>query len=138
MKRDDPAEALAARGLRVTRQRVMLLDLLRRSRSHPTAIELHRQILLKFPSTSRKTVYEALSSLVSVGLASCVTEGGEPFRYEANPAPHYHGRCRRCGHIEDLPAVADGPIRGLTPVPEGFHVEAIHVTLLGVCRRCRE
>ncbi|MFN7954205.1 MAG: transcriptional repressor [bacterium] len=138
MKRADPGEALAAHGLRITRQRVLLLELLRRSKAHPTAIELHRQILAKFPSTSRKTVYEALSSLVNAGLASCVTEGGEPFRYEANPTPHYHGRCRMCGHIDDLPASADGPIRGLTAVPEGFHVEAVHVTLLGVCRRCRE
>ncbi len=138
MQLADPRETLAAHGLRITRQRVELLELLRRAKNHPTAIELHRLILEKFPQTSRKTVYEALGSLVDAGLAACVTEGGEPFRYEANADDHYHGRCRSCGLIYDLPAKADGPIRGLTPVPEGFRVEAVHVTLLGLCRRCRE
>lgn len=138
MPSEDPRETLAAHGLRITRQRVALLELLRRSTDHPTAIDLHREILRQFPRTSRKTVYEALGSLVDAGLASCVTEGGEPFRYESNADGHYHGRCRACGRIYDLPAKADGPIRGLTPIPEGFRVEAVHVTLLGVCRPCRE
>ncbi len=75
MKRDDPGAALAPRGLRVTRQRAMRLDRLRHSRSDPTAIEPHRQILAKLTSTRRKTVYEALRSLVSSSLASRVTEG---------------------------------------------------------------
>ena len=135
---DDPREKLAAHGLRITRQRVALVELLQRSTDHPTAIDLHRQILLRFPRTSRKTVYQALSSLVDAGLASCLTEAGEPFRYEANADGHYPGRCRSCGRIYDLPAKADGPIRGLTPVPEGFRVESVHVTLLGVCQRCRK
>lgn len=128
---DDPRDTLAAHGLRITRQRVALVELLRCSTDHPTAIDLHRQILRRFPRSSRKTAYEALSSLVEAGLASCLTGGGEPFRYEANADSQYHGRCRSCGRIYDLPAKADGPIRGLTPVPEGFRVESVHVTLPG-------
>lgn len=90
----------------------------------------------EFPHTSRKTVYETRASLVHARLASCVTEGGEPFRYEPNADGRYHGRCRSCGRIFDLPAAADASIRGLTPIPDGFRVQAVHVTLLGVCRRC--
>ena len=72
------------------------------------------------------------------GLAACVTDGGEPYRYEARTAPHYHARCRVCGHLFDLPARADSQIRGLADVPEGFRVEAIGVTLRGVCLRCHD
>ena len=52
------ATELAGRGLRATRQRVALLRLLRKSRTHPTAAELHRALLDEQPNVSLKTVYE--------------------------------------------------------------------------------
>jgi Fur family peroxide stress response transcriptional regulator len=131
------AQELAARGLRATRQRIGLLLLLRRLRSHPTAAELHRSLLPEHPNLSLKTVYEALDSLVASGLAACVTEGGEPYRYEAMHAPHYHARCRVCGRLVDLDGRADGHIRARTAIPEGFDVERISVTIVGRCTRCR-
>jgi len=132
------ANTLSASGLRATRQRLAVLSLLRRSHTHPTVLELHRLLCREYPNVSRKTVYDILDSFVREGLAACVTDGGEPYRYEARTAPHYHARCRICGHLYDLAARADGPIRGLTDVPEGFRVEAINVTLRGVCLRCRD
>ena len=46
------ATELAGRGLRATRQRVALLRLLRRSRTHPTAAELHRELLEEQPNVT--------------------------------------------------------------------------------------
>lgn len=134
----DPATALAARGLRATKQRVALLKLLRRARNHPTASNLHRQLVRKQPNLSLKTVYDVLESLVDKGLAGCVTSGGAPYRYEANAEPHYHAQCRVCGSLEDVNPSADGHIRGRTRLPEGFEIEALQVTLLGRCPRCRD
>jgi Fe2+ or Zn2+ uptake regulation protein len=131
------AGELAARGLRATRQRVALLRLLRRSRSHPSAAELHRALVAEQPSVSLKTIYGVLDSLVAAGLAACVTEGGEPYRYEAQTAPHYHARCRLCGRLFDLEARADRPLRRRTRVPKGFVVERVAVTFVGRCTRCR-
>lgn len=132
------AQALSGRGLRATRQRIALLRLLRDTAGHPTAPELYKQLRRELRSVSRKTVYEILNSFVREGLAACVTDGGEPFRYEARTHAHYHARCRICGQLVDVPARADGQIRGLASVPEGFRVEAIAVTLRGVCLRCRD
>lgn len=134
----DLAQELSRHGLRATRQRVALLGMLRATPGHPTAIDLYRLLRREHRSLSLKTVYEILASLVREGLAACVTDGGEPYRYEARTAPHYHARCRICLHLFDMPAAADGPIRGLTAVPEGFRVEAINVTIRGICMRCRE
>lgn len=134
----DPSAELAAHGLRATRQRIALLLLLRVSRNHPTAADLHRKLLEKHPNISLKTVYDVLESLVGIGLAECVTDAGSPYRYEANSEPHYHAQCRGCGSLIDVPARADGHIRGRTPMPEGFDIEEIRVTLLGRCRRCRD
>jgi Fe2+ or Zn2+ uptake regulation protein len=132
------AEELAARGLRATRQRLGVLRLLRRTSGHPTAAEVHRGVQREQPSVSLKTIYECLDSLVGAGLASCVVEGGEPFRYEARSEPHYHARCRVCGRLEDLVPRSDGHIRARTAIPEGFAVERISVTIVGRCPRCRD
>ncbi|MEW6301035.1 MAG: Fur family transcriptional regulator [Thermodesulfobacteriota bacterium] len=132
------AAELADHGLRATRQRVAILGLLRRSTTHPTAIDLHRRVLQEHPNISRKTVYEVLDSLVAAGLAARVTDAGEPARYEPRSDQHYHAHCRVCGRLYDLPAAADGPIRGRTALPEGFAVEHINVTFRGRCARCRE
>jgi len=134
----DLAQELSKRGLRATRQRIAVLGTLRGTAGHPTAIDLYRLLRDEHRSLSLKTVYEILASFVREGLAACVTDGGEPYRYEARTGPHYHARCRICQHLFDLPAAADGPIRGLTAVPEGFRVEAINVTIRGICMRCRE
>ena len=72
-----------------------------------------------------------------VGLAAVVTEGGEPYRYEANSEPHYHARCRVCDRIFDLPASAQASLRGSKWLPEGFEIESIAVTFRGLCGRCR-
>jgi Fe2+ or Zn2+ uptake regulation protein len=135
---DHLAAELANHGLRATRQRLAILRLLRQSTTHPTAIDLHRRVLQEHPNISRKTVYEVLDSLVEAGLAARVTDEGEPGRYEPRADPHYHARCRVCGRLYDLPAAADGPIRGRTPLPEGFEVEHIRVTFQGRCARCKD
>jgi Fe2+ or Zn2+ uptake regulation protein len=134
----DLAQELSQHGLRATRQRIALLRVLRAAPGHPTAVDLYRLMRREQRQLSKKTVYEILASFVREGLAACVTDGGEPYRYEARTAPHYHARCRICHHLFDLAAAADGPIRGLAAVPEGFRVEAINVTLRGICLRCRD
>ncbi|MEW6271447.1 MAG: transcriptional repressor, partial [Thermodesulfobacteriota bacterium] len=134
----DRAEERARPGLRATRPRVALLGLLRSKPGHYTVLELHRALRRSQRRLSRKTVYEMLGSFVQVGLAACVTDGGEPFQYEADAGPHYHARCRICHKLFDLPARANSQVRGHTDVPEGFVVEAINVTLRGVCLRCRD
>ena len=142
MKRPDDAatlaEELSSHGLRTTRQRLALLRLLRAAKHHPTAFELHKALRRQQRNVSKKTVYEILNAFVREGLAACVTDGGEPFRYESVTEPHYHARCRICGRIFDLPARADSQIRGLAEPPEGFDVETTSVTLRGVCSRCRD
>ena len=128
---------LARCGLRATRQRIAILDLLRRSTEHPTAIDLHQRVIKKQPNISRKTVYQVLVSLMQVRLASSVTGDGPPVRYETYTDPHYHARCRMCGRLFDVPAEVDDQLRGNTPLPEGFALEHVRVTFEGSCISCQ-
>jgi Fe2+ or Zn2+ uptake regulation protein len=110
--------------------------MLRQKPGHPTALDVHRRLQRQHPTLSQKTVYEILDALVDVGLAARVAHGGGPARYELRQERHYHARCRVCGRLEDVPASADGPIRGHAIAPTGFRIEEIHVTIEGRCMRC--
>lgn len=134
----EPAEELTRRGLRATRQRVAVVRLLRQQPGHPTALDVHRRLAGRHPTLSQKTVYEILDALVAAGIAARVAHGGGPARYELRRERHYHARCRVCGRLEDVPASADGPIRGHAIVPAGFRIEEIQVTIEGRCVRCTE
>jgi len=133
-----PAEELIAHGLRATRQRVAVLEVLRGTTRHPTANEIYRKVLEELPGISLKTVYDVLEALVAAGIAGSVSDGGAAQRYDGNNDPHYHAQCRRCGSMLDLPATANGQIRGRTPLPSGFELEDIRVTLVGLCEDCRD
>jgi Fe2+ or Zn2+ uptake regulation protein len=132
------AAELSDRGLRATRQRVHVLRLLRRQRGHPTAAELHRQLLREQPRLSQKTVYEILDALVGAGLASRAAVHGQAARYEARPEPHDHASCRSCGRLYDMPGSAAAQVRARAKLPAGFQPESVEVTIHGVCGRCRD
>lgn len=129
---------LVKNGLRATRQRVAVLSVLRNTTRHPTANDIYREVSKQHPNVSLKTVYDVLETLVRAGLAGCVADGGTPYRYDGNTESHYHAQCRNCGVLLDVPARANGHIRGRTPLPSGFEVDDIRVTLLGRCPDCRD
>lgn len=135
---EEPAVQLARHGLRATRQRMALLHLLQATPGHLTAPELHKRLVRKHASLSQKTVYEALATLVTAGLASRVSYAGAAARYEARNERHYHAECRVCGRLFDIPSSADSQIRGRVALPEGFTVEEIEVFIRGRCLRCRD
>jgi Fe2+ or Zn2+ uptake regulation protein len=97
---------------------------------------VHERLVARHPHLSQKTVYEILDALVVAGLARRVTQIGGPARYEARPERHDHAYCRVCHRLFDIPANADGSIRGRATLPDGFQLEGIHVTLEGRCGRC--
>jgi Fe2+ or Zn2+ uptake regulation protein len=130
------AEELSARGLRSTRQRIAVLDLLQAHHGHPTALEVHERLVARQPNVSQKTVYAVLEALVDAGLARRLDRGGRAARYEARPDRHDHAYCRVCGRLFDIPARSDASIRTRAELPAGFQIESIQVTLEGSCARC--
>jgi Fe2+ or Zn2+ uptake regulation protein len=133
---NEPADELSSRGLRSTRQRVAVLELLQADRGHPTAFEVHQRLVAQQPNVSHKTVYAILDALVDAGLARRIDRGARAARYEARPGRHDHAYCRVCGRLFDVPARSDASIRSRAEVPQGFQVETIQVTLEGCCARC--
>jgi Fur family ferric uptake transcriptional regulator len=92
---DDLARALREAGLRMTRQRQALIEVLAGATDHPDASELLARVRLVDPSTSLSTVYRTLSVLEGCGLIHRRSFEGAPARFETAADAHHD-------HIVDL------------------------------------
>ncbi len=82
-------EALRAEGVRITRQRVALIQALAEADDHPDAVELHRRAQAIDGAVSLATVYRTLATLEEQGVVHRHAFEGAPARFETTDAPHH-------------------------------------------------
>ncbi|MBA2739226.1 MAG: transcriptional repressor [Nocardioidaceae bacterium] len=130
-------DALRRQGLRVTRPRVAVLQVLA-SGGHHDAESVRRRITESDQPASMQAVYDVLAVLVTHGLARRIEPAGLPALYEQRTGDnHHHLVCRRCGAVTDVDC-ATGAVPCLEPVdPAGFIVDEAEVTYWGLCPRCQ-
>jgi Fur family ferric uptake transcriptional regulator len=87
----------------MTRQRKTILNILRQTKSHPSADEIYELVRKELPRISLGTVYRNLEVLASMGLIQKLELGGTIKRFDWNPNKHYHIRCLVCGKVDDAP-----------------------------------
>jgi Fur family peroxide stress response transcriptional regulator len=126
---------LREKGLRVTQQRVAVLEYLLGTPKHPTAEEVGLAVNRAVPTASRASIYNVLRSLKETGLIEELVLDDAVARYDANLDRHHHFICRACHAVEDIPfeTFQEAPRARLA---EGHTVEDYTVTLRGVCPRC--
>jgi Fur family transcriptional regulator, stress-responsive regulator len=129
---------LRTRGLRVTRPRLAVLEVLAESRQHLDVEEITMRVRDRLESVSVQAVYDVLGALSAAGLARRIAPAGAPARYEARAGDnHHHLVCRRCGNITDVDC-ATGAAPCLEPIDAaGFLVDEAEVTYWGLCANCR-
>lgn len=130
-------ERLRKAGLRVTRPRVAVLEVLAAG-GHLDVDEITRRVRAKIDSVSTQAVYDVLNALARAGLARRVEPAGSPARYEARTGDnHHHVVCRACGTIADVDC-AVGAVPCLTASPSnGFLIDEAEVTFWGLCPDCQ-
>lgn len=89
---------------RHSKQREKMLDLLKESKSHPSADDLYAKMRESFPSISLGTVYRNLSVLHEQGLINRIIHSGSADRFDADMYDHSHFYCEKCGTIYDMAA----------------------------------
>ena len=94
---------LESRGLRCTKQRLAVYEVLHASKSHPTADELFRLVEQRCGPMSLATVYNSLSALVDAGLCRRVMTAKGPARFDADISNHVHVRMQDDGRLIDVP-----------------------------------
>jgi Fur family ferric uptake transcriptional regulator len=127
------AEALHARGLRLTPQREQVLAAVHRM-AHATP----DQIADALPAVDVATVYRTLELLEDLGLVRHAHLQHGAASYRPAEDEHIHVVCHVCGRTEDAPAtLVDGLAETLLG-KDGFVVDRAHLTVFGRCRSCAE
>jgi Fe2+ or Zn2+ uptake regulation protein len=129
-------EQLRTAGLRITRPRLAVLDVLG-TNPHVDADTIATAARAVHPSISPQAVYGVLKALVGGGLARRIEPAGGSALYELRVGDnHHHLVCRECGKVVDVDC-AVGAAPCLSPSDAaGFVVDEAEVVFWGRCADC--
>ena len=134
-----PIALLRGVGLRVTQQRLAVLDALAR---HPHAgTDVLIAAVREARPVSHQAVYDVLHTLADQGLVRRIQPAGSVARYELRVGDnHHHVVCRSCGVVVDIDcAVGAAPCLDPSELDvraPGFVLHEAEVTYWGLCAAC--
>jgi Fur family iron response transcriptional regulator len=125
----DVAERVRAAGLRPTRQRLALANLLfRNGERHVTAEQLHGEAKGAEIPVSLATVYNTLNQFTQAGLLrEVVVEPGRSY-FDTNIDDHHHFFFEDSGALRDIPG-EQVRLADLPEAPKGTTVERVDVII---------
>ena len=124
--------------MRNTRQRRVILEELKRLKTHPTADEIYELVRERIPRISLGTVYRNLELLVDNEVIQKLEHVDGRSRFDGNPENHYHVRCLRCGRVNDIKAERIKAIERVARKIRGYDIKGHKLEFIGICPRCRE
>ncbi len=131
-------QALAQRGLRLTPQRMMILEAIEARDDHFSAEEIYEAVRRRYSHMNLSTVYRTLEVLEQAELVTQTDLGDGRVRYHwAEKSRHHHLICQGCGHVVDLEESLLAPLKETLHRDYGFAANIAHVTIFGRCARCR-
>lgn len=101
MKPEEFSNKLIEKGLKVTPQRIAILEAIVKLNNHPTAENIIDYIRKNHPNIATATVYKVLDALVSSELIIKVKTERDVMRYDAMMDSHHHLYCSESDRIED-------------------------------------
>jgi Fur family transcriptional regulator, stress-responsive regulator len=131
-------QSLREAGLRVTQQRVAVLDAVR-CLPHADTDSLITAVRAETGEISHQTVYDVLKALTEARLIRKIQPLGAVARYESRVGDnHHHAVCRSCGAIADVDcAVGDAPCLTASE-SNGFVIDEAEVIYWGTCPSCTD
>lgn len=125
-------------GLKVTQQRLAILEALSGGQAHVTAQEVFEEVHTKYPEIGFATVYRFLRKMAESEMVTEVRMGGLPARYELTPRRHHdHLTCTNCGLIVEFEKPQIEKLQEEVALANGFQLTSHVLELYGLCPRCR-
>ena len=133
--------SLRMRGVRLTRQRLILLELLDLTGRHLDAESLYQLAKEKDPKLNRVTVYRTLKLLKQGGLIDeldLMHFAGDQHYYETRQKQeHAHIVCLRCGKVEEFFGEALQGMKQQVETILGFRIVTARTEMGGYCADCQ-
>jgi Fur family ferric uptake transcriptional regulator len=133
-------EEMTARGIRITKQRRLLVGIIQDSPRHLDAFSLLKVAKLSDSNINLATVYRTLALLKGRGLIDeldLLHLEGEKHYYEAKTSSdHCHIACFNCGAILEYSNPLFERLKKKIASDSGFLIRVARLELGGVCSRC--
>jgi Fur family ferric uptake transcriptional regulator len=131
------AVLLRRHNLRVTPQRLLLVDIAQGLQGHFTAEQIHQHMVAVYPSVSLVSVYRGLETLRELGLVTRTALGDVAASYEwVSATRHHHLVCTACGAHQEMDDHELDELR--RRLSAGYHFQASldHLAIFGRCNGC--
>ncbi len=133
--------ALKGRGIRLTRQRQVLLDVMDQAERHLTADAILERAQKIDPNVHRVTVYRTLEMLKRLGLLDeldLLHISGHRHYYESHgPRDHIHVACLRCGTVREVESDLYEQMKEQIGRATGMEITVARTEIGGYCPACR-
>ncbi len=121
---------------RITKQRQVILEELRKLNTHPSADEIYKVVRRRLLRISLGTVYRNLEVLAQMGEIQKLELSVSLKRYDWDTNKHYHIRCVRCNRVDNVPIA---PLNQLEDELYGatvFEIIGHNLEFTGLCPEC--
>ena len=130
--------ALKQRGLRMTPQRQLVLDVVGAMHGHISVDQVHQQVISQFPDVHITTVYRTLEVLEELGIVRHTHFHDGVAQYQrTDEAPHHHMVCTVCQADIELDLEILEPLAEELQRRYGFKSNLAHSAIIGICRACQ-
>ena len=125
---DRAREILERRGLRPTRQRVQVAEILLTSPRHLTAEQILATLRESSGRVSKATVYNTLKLFAEQGLVRQIHFDPERCVYDSTMEPHHHFQNLDTGEMIDI-APEELAFARMPPLPPGTEIAGVDVVI---------
>jgi Fur family transcriptional regulator, ferric uptake regulator len=135
---DDLKQIIRKMNLKVTPQRLLILQTLHEGRVHITAQELYEKVQKINSDVGFATVYRFLKGMAESHVVTELRMGSMPTRYELTPKKHHdHMTCTQCGKIVEFQNKNIEDHQEKVAKQYGFKLTHHVLELYGICTACQ-
>lgn len=135
-------QELISRGVRMTHQRRLLVQIMQGADRHMDAVSLWQRARVQDPTLNKVTVYRTLAMLKKHGLVDELDllhlEGGKHYYEARTTRDHIHLACVKCGRIQEFESSLFERLKGQIERERGFRIQVVRVEAGGICDRCQD
>lgn len=122
----------------LTKQREIVLQVIRDAEEHLTANEVFDNAKQLLPGISFATVYNSLRYLRETNLIAEISFGNGASRFDSMTSRHDHAICTKCSKLVDMEIELPSEIINFATEFSKFKLESIELTLRGLCPECNK
>ncbi len=122
--------------MRFTNQRQVIIEELKKVKSHPTVNEVYEMVRKRLPREGLGTVYRNLDLLAELGIIRKLEVGGEQKRFDGDISTHHHIRCNKCNRVDDIFIEMNRRLEKSAASCCDYKILDHHVQFSGICSKC--